>query len=290
LVHSLDVFASKAANVGPAIGVLVDFQIEGANPQSGSCLTGNNGGCEFNYQGANEGQDTIEATATIDGVTVSKTVSNLWVGPPINDDFASSATVTSLPFADVQFPLAATTQTGEVAPCGGGELSNTVWYAFTPSEKTLITAKAETNSSYMMVAAYTGASLNDLATVRCGATAQFSFGNQGTQSIYRYLASISFWAEAGATYYFQVGSQLGGFYGYPEVQFSIKVTALGDADCSGAINAVDALGVLRKAAGLSAPACVGAADINCTGGLNSVDALLILRAAAGIIPKPTSCP
>jgi hypothetical protein len=177
-----------------------------------------------------------------------------------------------------------------VQPCGGGELSNTVWYSFTPAEETLITAQAETNASYMMVAAYTGTSLSDLSMVQCGSTGQFSGGNYATAAAYFYRASISLWAQAGVTYYFQSGSQLGGFWGYPEVQFSINETALGDADCSGVINAVDALGVLRKSAGLSAPACVGAADVNCSGGLNSVDALLILRATAGLIPKPTTCP
>jgi len=289
-VHSVYVSASKPAGAGGAVGVTVNFEISGANPQTGSCLTSNYGDCEFNYLGANEGEDTIVATATIDGTTVSRTVSNIWVGPPPNDDFASASPVTSLPFADVELPLAATTQTGEVAPCGGGELSNTVWYAFTPSEKVLITAQAETNSAYLMLAAYTGTSLNDLSMVQCGSTGQFSGGNDATAAAYFYRASISFWAQAGVTYYFQSGSQLGGFWGYPEMQFSIKETALGDADCSGAINAVDALGVLRKSAGLSAPPCVGAADVNCSGGLNSVDALLILRTSAGLIPKPTTCP
>jgi hypothetical protein len=94
---------------------------------------------------------------------------------------------------------------------------------------------------------------------------------------------------ADTTYYFQVGSQFG-VYGDPGIEFRITESVLGDVNCSGTLNAVDALGVLRKAAGLPAPPCTFNGDVNCDGKLNAVDALLILRVAAGLNPQPVACP
>ncbi len=72
---------------------------------------------------------------------------------------------------------------------------------------------------------------------------------------------------------------------------------LGDVDCDGDIDSVDALQVLRKVAGIvdSLP-CEEAADVDGNKSINSVDALHILRFTAGIIdhfpaestPTPTS--
>jgi hypothetical protein len=71
---------------------------------------------------------------------------------------------------------------------------------------------------------------------------------------------------------------------------SIEQSVMGDVNCSGTVNAIDALGVLRKSAGLSAPPCSGNGDLNCNGVQNSVDALLILRVSAGLMPQPVTCP
>lgn len=75
-----------------------------------------------------------------------------------------------------------------------------------------------------------------------------------------------------------------------------SVAAPGDADCNGDANALDALQILRFAAGLSAAACtVAAGDVNCDQAVTAVDALLVLRYAAGMQadlkncgPQPTS--
>ena len=68
--------------------------------------------------------------------------------------------------------------------------------------------------------------------------------------------------------------------------------APGDADCDGDADAVDALQVLRKTAGLPTDAaCLFAADIDCDGDQDAVDALNILRNNAGLpIEQPTGCP
>ncbi len=78
-VHSVYVDASHANLGGSAVGVTMSFQVSGANPVTGSCLTNNGGECQFNFAGPNLGLDTITASATIDGYEVSDTATNLWV-------------------------------------------------------------------------------------------------------------------------------------------------------------------------------------------------------------------
>ena len=78
---------------------------------------------------------------------------------------------------------------------------------------------------------------------------------------------------------------------------------LGDVDCSGGINSVDALKILRSNAALSVsqtepcpdicenllPALFG--DVDCSGSVNSVDALKVLRYNAGLDPgQAKPCP
>ena len=65
---------------------------------------------------------------------------------------------------------------------------------------------------------------------------------------------------------------------------SCKIGLLGDANCSGIINAVDALVVLQFLAGLlvSLP-CAHNADVDLTGGINPIDALIILQFDGGLI-------
>jgi hypothetical protein len=78
---------------------------------------------------------------------------------------------------------------------------------------------------------------------------------------------------------------------------------LGDVDCSGAINSVDALKLLRSNAALSVsqtepcpdvgenllPGLFG--DVDCSGAVNSVDALKVLRYSAGLTVEQTQpCP
>jgi hypothetical protein len=70
--------------------------------------------------------------------------------------------------------------------------------------------------------------------------------------------------------------------------------AIGDVDCSGVINAVDALRVLRHSASLPnmlPDGCVFAGDVDCSGATNAVDALKLLRYAASLPNNPVvGCP
>jgi Subtilisin-like serine proteases len=66
----------------------------------------------------------------------------------------------------------------------------------------------------------------------------------------------------------------------------------GDVDCSGAVNAADALGVLQwlTAASSDIP-CIGLGYVNCDGPLDVVDAAMILRHSAALpINLPAGCP
>jgi hypothetical protein len=67
----------------------------------------------------------------------------------------------------------------------------------------------------------------------------------------------------------------------------------GDVDCDGGIDSVDALKVLRGAAGLPNPGgCfAGYGDVNCSGAITAVDALVLLRHVAALpITLPLGCP
>jgi hypothetical protein len=60
--------------------------------------------------------------------------------------------------------------------------------------------------------------------------------------------------------------------------------SLGDANCDGVVNAVDARHILVAEVWLvDTVPCPSAADVNLDGAINSIDALLILQLDAGII-------
>lgn len=67
---------------------------------------------------------------------------------------------------------------------------------------------------------------------------------------------------------------------------------LGDVDCSGDIESVDALALLRFLVNIQpAPACIDLADVQCDGDKDSVDALQILRFIAGLdTVREPGCP
>ncbi len=130
------------------------------------------------------------------------------VPPPPNDNFASATAIGALPFTQSMDITAATTEAGEPTPsCAifNGPVSKTAWLAFTPATNGPISASVFNTPFSPVVAAYTGSALNNLTEVgsRC-------FGGK-----------LTFQANAGTTYYFQVAGLFG--QGGP-LQFLLEVT------------------------------------------------------------------
>jgi len=129
--------------------------------------------------------------------------------PPPNDDFANATPIAELdpPFSDPVDTAAASLEAGEPTPtcAAGNDPGGTAWYVFTPSETGSISANIINTSFSTVVAAYTGNSLASLTEVgsRC-------FGER-----------LTFRANAGTTYYFQVAGLFG--QGGP-LEFRLEVT------------------------------------------------------------------
>jgi hypothetical protein len=69
-----------------------------------------------------------------------------------------------------------------------------------------------------------------------------------------------------------------------------KKVMAGDVDCSGAVDALDALASLRLVGRTAAAECVSASgDVDCNGRVDGADALRILRYLAGLAPAPEPC-
>jgi PKD repeat protein len=114
---------------------------------------------------------------------------------PPNDDFADATSITSLPSSNVVDIISASIEAGEPIPSCAGPRSKTVWYAFTATGTGSISAIVVNTSGFpTAMAAYTGASLASLTEVGCRA----SFGGR-----------LTFRAERGTTYYFQVDDLFG---------------------------------------------------------------------------------
>jgi hypothetical protein len=109
-----------------------------------------------------------------------------FIPPPPNDDFANARAVASGPFSETVDASGATVEPGEPTPaCGFGQLAGTIWYAFTPTQSGSYSAST---GSFAQIAAYTGSQLSSLSQIGCGTS-----------------APLTFHADAGTTYYFQVG-------------------------------------------------------------------------------------
>ncbi len=113
-----------------------------------------------------------------------------------NDNFADAIEITSLPYAAQVDISQATFEWGsEPYPsCFAFYPAKTVWYKFTPA--TNVQIRADLNGFGVwdtFISVLQGTDLSSLATVACVST-----GGSGN--------SVTFWASAGQTYYFQLGS------------------------------------------------------------------------------------
>ena len=113
--------------------------------------------------------------------------------PPANDNFADADVISTLPFTDSGDLDGTTSESGEQGYCGFQP--QTVWYTFTPSTTTTISADFNGSSGGVILTAYqsNGGGIGGLGVMSC-----------------IYGGSLSFTANAGTTYYFQLGSYFSG--------------------------------------------------------------------------------
>jgi PKD domain-containing protein len=123
-----------------------------------------------------------------------------------NDNFANATQIFSLPYNVNQDNYSATFEAGEPTPtCGYGYNLSTIWYSYTPSANTSLTATSSYYYFPPVLAVYFG-SFGNLTQVACG----------------NYYPNLTFQAQAGVTYYFQLDSYYPGNQG--PIPFSLQVT------------------------------------------------------------------
>lgn len=115
------------------------------------------------------------------------------VAEPDNDDFDNAVIIEPVPYSHAVDLTGSTSEVGEpVSSCNSYNVSNTVWYAFTPAESGAYSVELRNQNFTAFVAAYTGGALNNLYHIGCRHLS--GSGN---------LLTIE--ATAGTTYYYQIG-------------------------------------------------------------------------------------
>ncbi len=110
-----------------------------------------------------------------------------------NDNFAGAVVVsTALPYSNKDDAGGATLEPGEPRPCA--LIDNTVWYSYTPASSGVFAVDTNGSDYDTALAVYTGATLASLVNLGCDDNAGFLRNSR-----------IAFVAQAGVTYYFQVG-------------------------------------------------------------------------------------
>ena len=224
--------------------VTVNFQITGANPGSGNCLTGGGGSCQFSYTGTKPGQDSILATASANGQDLNRTVTANWVTPPANNDFANAAVVDSLPFSATPQMAGSDNQPGEPTQCGPG---TSVWYKLTPQKHVFLRAETEVYGGIAVPSVYSGTSIDGLKLLACtnegfGDSTPYPGVYDGPMHDYYSFAEL----DAGQTYYVRVSAFLYNSGG--GVHLDLVATSEGDTNCDGVTDGLDALADLQAAA------------------------------------------
>ena len=135
--------------------------------------------------------------AHVPGPSSTTLAFNLHASPPKgNDDFAGSiAAVGPLPYSNKEDAGGATLEPGEQRPCAS--VDNTIWYSFTPTLNVVLAASTDGSFYDTAIAVYTGNTLNSLAVLGCDDDAGFGRNSR-----------LTFNAQAGVTYHFQVGGAL----------------------------------------------------------------------------------
>jgi hypothetical protein len=129
---------------------------------------------------------------------------------PSNDNFADATQITGLPYFVFADNTGATFEIDEPASCSVGNPLKTEWFAYTPPTDASLTAMVGNSGFSTLLGVYKGISLNSLALIGCQ--------NGGLNN----KKPITFQAEAGVAYYFQMS----GIYDWNEglIPFTLQVT------------------------------------------------------------------
>lgn len=141
---------------------------------------------------------------------------NLVAGAPSNDPFAGATAISTTPYVNNQDISGATTAGDDPGfSCTGGQMANTVWYAYTPSAAGTL-AVSTTGSTYdTVVGIYTGASPATLTEAACNDDISFPSN---------VLSAVSTPVSAGTTYYILVGAWYSGVNLQINVSFTSALT------------------------------------------------------------------
>jgi parallel beta-helix repeat protein len=134
------------------------------------------------------GATTVTCTATdLAGNSAACSFQVTVTIPPSNDDFDYAKTIRAIPYTDTLDTTEATTASDDPGCIAGG---GTVWYAFTPTQDTIIDASTSGSTYFAPLSAYSG-SRGSLQSLACG------------------YDRVTLTALAGQTVYFMVGSDFG---------------------------------------------------------------------------------
>ncbi|MEA2608850.1 MAG: hypothetical protein QOJ75_1093 [Chloroflexota bacterium] len=129
------------------------------------------------------------------GVSVLAPTAAVFAASPTNDNFSAALSITSLPFTDSADVSGTTAEPGEPQYCYS--MSNTVWYAFTPTSDGIVRLDTAGTSFY-------DTNLNIYTAIGPG------FGGLTFSSCASFGSARLLTVHAGTTYYLQGGSAFGG--------------------------------------------------------------------------------
>jgi hypothetical protein len=124
------------------------------------------------------------------------------VPPPANDNIGAATVIPSVPYTDSVDVTGATFELGEpTSSCASYFQTGTAWYRFTPTTSGSFTASG---NYYNLINVYSGSGYGNLTEVGCKGFGQL----------------VTFHADAGTTYFFQ----LSGLYGSTGMQLQLVAT------------------------------------------------------------------
>lgn len=162
--------------------------------------------------------------------------------PPINDNFANATVIDSLPFSESLAVGEATAEPDEPSVCIG--LPHSVWYRYQPQHDGWLGLGFTTDNEIAGAIVYK-------------ASGTSGFGDLlGAENCVTYLGEVTFFAQAGYTYYVQVGTEADG----PPSDVSISLKELVSPPPNDDFDQATAVGSIPYVDGLDLHELTAAAD------------------------------